>query len=134
MANRVRRTTHFSQNELQCRCGTDRCEDQGMNADFMEVLEQLRELHGQGMIVKSAMRCVHHCIEAKKIAAGGQGGAHTKGCAVDISVKNSADRYQILKHAFALKFDGIGVNAKFIHLDKFANLEKRAGKPRTWTY
>ena len=131
----IKSSEHFSLAELRCKCGRDDCEAKGMNSDFMNNLEILREQYGKGMVINSAERCVKHPIEAKKISTGkSSGGAHTKGCAVDVSVQNSADRYQLLKLAFALGFDGIAVEGLFLHLDKYADLAARVGQPMTWVY
>ena len=131
----VKSSEHFSEQELQCKCGSDDCQAKGMNSDFVADLEELRTQYGKGMVINSAERCVKHPIEAKKIVSGkSPGGAHTKGCAVDVAVSNSADRYQLLKLAFTFEFDGIALENKFIHLDKYAELAARAGRPMTWVY
>lgn len=131
----VTSSEHFSENELRCKCGRYDCQGRGMNGDFMDDLEILRVQYAKGMVINSAERCVKHPIEAEKIANGkSTGGAHTKGCAVDVSVSSSADRYQLLKLAFALGFEGIALENKFVHIDKYANLDVRGGQPMTWVY
>ena len=130
----VKSSEHFSKNELACKCKKTDCEAKGMNSDFIEALEKLRVQYNKGMIINSAERCVKHCIEAKKIAKGKSPGAHTKGCAVDISVTNSVDRHQLLELVYKLEFEGIGIGGTFIHIDKFAELEARKEESMTWVY
>ena len=131
----VRSSEHFSESELACKCGQPDCQDEGMNEDFMADLETLRIDLDQGMIINSAMRCVKHPIEAKKIATGkSPGGAHTKGCAVDIKPRNGHQQYEILWLAFELGFEGIAIETRFIHIDKYAALDARQGLTMSWAY
>jgi len=120
---------YFTQDEMRCQCG---CEQDGMNAEFMEKLTSLRADWGQPMVVNSAYRCPRHPIEVKKAKPG----AHASGRAVDIAVQGE-DAYKFLCAALGHGFTGIGVNqkgnARFIHLD---DLTRDEGWPRptVWSY
>lgn len=120
---------YFTQDEMRCQCG---CNQDGMNAEFMERLTSLRADWGKPMIVTSAYRCPQHPIESKKAKPG----AHASGRAVDIAVQGE-DAHKFLSVAFGHGFTGIGVQQKgggrFIHLD---DLTKDEGWPRPtiWSY
>lgn len=117
---------NFSEDEFRCKCGCGKVE---MRADFMAKLQQLRNAYGKPMIITSGYRCPDHPVEAKKTVSG----AHTTGMAADIAVQGT-DAYNLLKHAFALGFTGIGVQQKgggrFIHLDTM----QRPPRPNVWSY
>jgi len=116
---------NFSADEFNC----SHCGKNEMKADFMLRLQTLRSVYGKPMRVTSGYRCSEHPAEVKKT----QPGAHTSGCAVDISV-DRADAHQLLKLAFAAGFTGIGVQQKgsgrFIHLDTLDSTLR----PTVWSY
>ena len=117
---------YFTELELKC----THCHKDGMNAAFMQKVEDLREEMGFPFIVTSGFRCENHPIEARKASAG----AHTTGKALDISVTGT-DAYMLLEGALRAGFTGIGVNQKgesrFIHLD---TIESEDGRPRPWVW
>lgn len=120
---------YFTQDEMRCQCG---CEQDGMNAEFMEKLTSLRADWGQPMVVNSAYRCPRHPIEVKKAKPG----AHASGRAVDIAVQGE-DAYKFLCAALGHGFTGIGVNqkgnARFIHLDDLTR-DEGWPRPNVWSY
>lgn len=120
---------YFTQDEMRCQCG---CEQDGMNAEFMEKLTSLRADWGQPMVVNSAYRCPRHPIEVKKAKPG----AHASGRAVDIAVQGE-DAYKFLCAALGHGFTGIGVNqkgnARFIHLDDLTR-DEGWPRPHVWSY
>ena len=71
---------YFTKDEMRCQCG---CNQDGMNAKFMEKLTALRAEWNKPMVVNSAYRCTRHPIEARKAKPG----AHATGRAVDIAVE-----------------------------------------------
>lgn len=108
------------------------CSHTGLNEmkpEFMEKLQALRTAYGKPMRITSGYRHATHPVEAKKMKPG----AHASGCACDVAV-DGQQAYELLKHAFALGFTGIGVNQKtsgrFIHLD---TLEEPPRK-NVWSY
>lgn len=103
-----------------------------MDSAFMDKLESLRLCYGKPLAVSSAYRDATHPIEAKKAKPG----SHSTGKAVDLLV-SGADAYRVIEIALRLKFQGIGVNQKgphgqrFIHLD---TLDGGAYRPTIWSY
>ena len=122
-------TIHFKNHELQCHCG---CGENRMDPDFMEKLEVLREKVDFPMFLSSAYRCPSHNAE---VSTSGKTGPHTQGKAVDVRI--SGDKaFELLKHALALGFHGVGISQtgawaqRFIHLD----MADDCPRPRVWTY
>ena len=117
---------NFSADEFNC----SHCGKNEMQADFMSRLQALRMRYGKSMKITSGYRCPEHPIEAKKAKPG----AHASGLACDVGV-DGKQAYELMKHAFALGFTGIGVSQKgsgprFIHLDML----EEAPRPNIWSY
>ena len=116
---------NFSAKEFDC----SHCGKNEMQPDFLQKLQTLRNVYGKPMRITSGYRCPEHPIEAKKANPG----AHSSGCACDVAV-DGQQAYELMKHAFALGFTGIGVNQKtsgrFIHLDTLEELPR----PNVWSY
>lgn len=127
---------YFTKEEMRCQhTGFD-----GMDAQFMELLTELRGAYGKPMRVTSAYRHPTHPIEAKKTKKYGTGkaGSHSTGRAVDIAVERG-EAWELLNLALAMGFTGIGVNQKgdgrFIHLDNIKPDEfDRFLRPTVWSY
>ena len=116
---------NFSKAEFDCtHCGANQ-----MTPAFMSKLQALRMAYGKPMRITSGFRCAQHPIEAKKATPG----AHASGCACDVGV-DGQQAHELMKHAFALGFTGIGVNQKagsrFIHLDTLEG----GPRPNVWSY
>jgi zinc D-Ala-D-Ala carboxypeptidase len=103
-----------------------------MNAEFMEMLTELRVRYAKPLVVTSAYRHPSHPIEARK----SKPGAHTTGKAVDLGVQYG-DAYTILGLALMMGFTGIGVQQKgsgrFIHLDTCTE-QNGFPRPTIWSY
>lgn len=117
---------NFSADEFNC----SHCGKNEMQAEFMSRLQALRMRYGKPMKITSGYRCPEHPIEAKK----DKPGAHASGLACDVGV-DGKQAYELMKHAFALGFTGIGVSQKgsgsrFIHLDML----EEAPRPNIWSY
>jgi len=116
---------YFTEDELKC----SHCGEQGMNDDFMQKVEQLREELGFPFPVTSAYRCPEHPIEAKKSAPG----AHASGRAIDIGISHE-NAYRLIQAAINSGFTGIGINqkgsARFIHIDDL----DYGIRPTVWSY
>ena len=117
---------NFKAEEFDC----SHCGKNEMKPEFMAKLQVLRMRYGKPMRITSGYRCPKHSIEAKKPKPG----AHASGCACDIGV-DGQQAYELMKHAFALGFKGIGVSQKsggprFIHLDTL----EEAPRPNVWSY
>jgi zinc D-Ala-D-Ala carboxypeptidase len=117
---------NFSADEFNC----SHCGKNEMNSEFMGKLQVLRMRYDKPMKITSGYRCPDHPIEAKK----DKPGAHASGLACDVAV-NGQQAYELMKHALALGFKGIGVSQKsngprFIHLDTL----EEAPRPNVWSY
>jgi uncharacterized protein YcbK (DUF882 family) len=116
---------NFKADEFSCKhCGQNK-----MQPEFMDKLQELRNLYGKPMKITSGYRCPKHPIEAAKKASG----AHSTGLAADIGV-DGGEAHKILSLAMQLGFTGIGVQQKgagrFIHVD----LVKSPPRPNVWSY
>jgi uncharacterized protein YcbK (DUF882 family) len=102
---------HFSDEELQCRCG---CGKNKVKPELLEALELLRATYNKPMKVNSGYRCRAH----NDRIGGHHNSAHCDGLAVDIAVPNSVVRHQLLWSIMRSgEFDGVGISHTFIHLD-----------------
>ena len=119
---------YFTELELRCTC----CQKDGINLEFMEKIENLREALSFPFIVTSGYRCPELPIEAVKASVG----AHTTGRAIEISVRGE-EAYRLIKGALNIGFKGIGVNQKgdsrFVHIDDIQNSPERP-RPWVWSY
>ena len=111
---------HFQLSEFNC-THTGRNE---MKLEFLQKLDQLRDICGFPFIVTSGYRDPTHPIEARK----DEPGTHAQGIAADIRVRSGAQAYTLMKHAFALGFTGIALGNGFVHLDT------RQTTAVTWRY
>lgn len=119
-------STHFSDKELACQ----HCGKQGIDPDFLAVLEAIRVEVDFPMPITSGYRCENHPIEAKKTT---KNGAHTQGRAVDVAVSRER-AYLVLKAAVGQGITGLGVEQKgenrFLHLDMADGIPR----PAIWSY
>ena len=114
---------HFTLQEFACRCGCGRVE---MNGEFLERLDQARDLAGAPFHVTSGFRCPAH-----NLAVGGvPGSSHTKGRAVDIACPDSRTRALVLQGLIRAGFGRLGLGKDFIHAD----LDPDKPSPAVWTY
>jgi len=100
---------YFSQKEFVCPC----CGELNIHYEFLLVLDELRRLCGFPLIVSSGYRCPKHNASV----GGVKDSAHVKGLAVDLIAENSHKRHVILKKAFEINIQRIGIGQSFIHLD-----------------
>lgn len=125
-------TEHFKHAELVCPC----CGVNGMDEEFLHVLEDFRIWYAKPMKLSGAYRCPTH---NREVSTTGSTGPHTLGKAVDILVTGE-DAYVLLKAALRFGFTGIGINQRgphgmrFIHLDNLMPEEANGLRPRVWTY
>lgn len=104
---------HFKPNEFACK----HCGENKIDMGLVRMLDSLRTEFGRPIIITSGYRCPEH---NQRVSSTGLDGPHTTGKAVDIGVSRG-DAYRLLKIAFLMGFNRIGVNQKgnsrFIHLD-----------------
>ena len=105
-----------------------------MSDELVDLLDQLRERVGRPVSISSGFRTREHNDDL--ISRGykaSQYSEHLQGNAVDIVVKNSGEKYEIVKTALEIGFTRIGISSNFVHLD----LGDRAGRKDgfvIWTY
>jgi uncharacterized protein YcbK (DUF882 family) len=105
------------------------CQETGKNEMDVAVirkLDHLRDVCGFPFIVTSGYRDLQHSAERHKPNGGG---THTRGIAADIAVNGGRQRMQIVRHACALGFVGIGIAKGFVHVDM-----RDDHKPVMWCY
>lgn len=111
---------HFQIGEFNCsHTGRNLMQD-----DFLVALDELRGVCGFPFHINSGYRDPSHPEEAKKPTPG----VHTQGIAADIRALSGSHKFEIVRHAIALGFTGIGIASTFVHVDR------RKGTPVIWTY
>lgn len=108
MANKTI-TTHFSDHELDCRCGCGKT----VAAELLVRLEALREKQGRPVSINSGARCETYNRQVK----GEKNSWHLKGLAVDVACGDSLFRSEVIRAAIELGFNGIGIAETFVHID-----------------
>ena len=99
--------------------------EDNMNVDFLAKLDEAREFAGIPFIINSAYRSPSHPESIKNPTS-----SHIKGLAVDISAKDSRQRFLILDALMVVGFNRIGIAGTFIHVD--SDLDKSQNV--IWTY
>ena len=113
---------------LACSC----CGVQGMDEQFMSILDTLRHDLGFPFIITSGYRCPNH---NSVVSSTGATGPHTTGKAIDIGVYGD-DAYKLVTAAQDYGITGIGIKqngsyqSRFIHLD----ILSRPEQPRPWIW
>lgn len=100
--------------------------EENMNADFLNKLDEAREIANIPFIINSAYRSPEHNAKI----GGKPNSSHIKGLAVDISVTNSRQRFIVLNALLNVGFTRIGIADTFIHVD----LDSEKSKDVIWTY
>ena len=107
---------YFSPSEFK-RCDPP-CSIDQMDADFLAILDRIREDAGIPLVINCAYRSKAH-----DLAKGRSGNsAHTRGLAVDIRCATSASRFKIVEAAIANGITRIGIGKTFVHIDNDATL------------
>jgi len=105
--------------EFECPC----CKRVIIDFRLLALLESLRErAGGRPVIVNSGYRCE----EYNKKAGGVPRSYHLSGMAADIRIPGAAPE-EVLKHAYAAGFLGLGLYDTFCHLDIRYNLTRWRG-------
>tara|TARA_R110000803_G_scaffold81459_1_gene147416 strand:- start:267 stop:590 length:324 start_codon:yes stop_codon:yes gene_type:complete len=99
--------------------------EENMDVDFLAKLDKAREYANIPFIINSAYRSPSHPESIKRPTS-----SHIKGLAVDISAKDSRQRFLILDALIAVGFSRIGIAGTFIHVD----LDLDKSQNVIWTY
>ena len=122
---------HFTLSEFSCPCGSPNCTGEEMNSDFLELLDEAREIAGIPFKITSGVRCKEYNQDLiKRGYKASRTSSHLKGLAADISCKNSSDRWTIINSLLLAGFCRVGISDTFIHVD--LDLEKQQNV--IWTY
>lgn len=112
--------SYFTTQEFACACGCGFGSKQSdIDPVLIEKLNILRVKLGRPMIVSSGARCQEH----NKAIGGSLSSAHlphhtSHQCrAVDIKIRYSQERYDILEQIFKQDWQRVGIAKTFIHLD-----------------
>ena len=116
---------NFALDEFKCSC----CSKVKIDAAMIDLVQSARDVLGP-LSITSAYRCPSHNASVSKT---GESGPHTTGHALDIGVKDSRHRKQLIDY-FSPKVSGLGIAKTFIHIDL---LDKHNGfemRPNAWLY
>ena len=120
------RWPNFTYEEMLCQ----ETEKSGMDEDFMDLVQRLRNRFGR-LVLNSAFRDKEHSAERDKPTGPG---THYLGVAIDPKVETGDERYRLVRIALKLGFEGIGIAKTFVHLDKPIPGTFHAHRPNIWTY
>ena len=97
-----------------------------MHEEILHMLDAVRKEYGKPIKINSGYR-----TEARNKKIGGvPNSSHLKGLAVDISCKNSKDRFALVKLFLKVGFTRIGIASSFIHVD----VDKTKSQDLIWVY
>ena len=116
---------NFKPEELSC----SHCGELKIHADLMDLLQEARGVLGP-LSITSGYRCSEHNATVSKT---GPNGPHTTGRAVDISVRDSQHRKQLIDY-FAPEVTGLGIAKSFIHIDLLYEEDGFEMRPNSWVY
>ena len=117
---------NFELDEFKCKCG---CDEVKINSDMLDLIQEARDELGP-LSISSAFRCSSH---NSNVSSTGESGPHTTGHALDITVKDSQHRKQLIDW-FATKVTGLGIAKSFIHIDNLTSDEGFDMRPNAWKY
>ena len=115
---------YFTLDEFDC--PTFKGSGVNMDSTLLRMLDDLRERYGKPLRVTSGYRTKEH----NEAVGGVPNSSHLRGVAVDIAATSSRERHDILKLAFEVGFDRIGIANSFLHLD----IDDTKPKDCIWTY
>ena len=116
---------NFKPDEFRCsHCGTLE-----VHEDLLDLLQEAREALGP-LVINSAYRCSTHNAAVSKTGANGP---HTTGKAIDIAVRDSQHRKQLITY-FAPEVTGLGIAKSFIHIDLLYEEDGFEMRPNSWVY
>jgi zinc D-Ala-D-Ala carboxypeptidase len=117
---------NFKLDEFKCKCG---CDEVKINSDMLDLIQEARDELGP-LSITSGYRCPSHNAS---VSSTGEAGPHTTGHSLDISVKDSQHRKQLIDW-FATKVTGLGIAKSFIHIDNLTSDNGFDMRPNAWKY
>ena len=122
---------YFNRSEFSCPCGSPDCTGDNMSEEFLELLDEAREIASIPFHITSGLRCQEYNLDLiKRKYKASKTSSHLKGVAADISCKNSSDRWTIINSLLLTGLCRIGISDTFIHVD----LDKEKQQEVIWTY
>ena len=116
---------NFQPKEVSC----SHCGELKIHSDLMDLLQEARNDLGP-LSISSGYRCSTHNSAVSK---SGANGPHTTGKAIDISVRDSKHRKELITY-FAPKITGLGIAKTFIHIDLLTADDGFEMRPNSWVY
>ena len=116
---------NFKPKELSC----SHCGELKIHSDLMNLLQEARGVLGP-LSITSGYRCPEH---NNKISSTGLSGPHITGKSIDISVRDSQHRKELITY-FAPKVTGLGIAKSFIHIDLLNEEDGFSMRPNSWVY
>ena len=114
---------YFDREEFSCKgtdCGTDgkNCGFNAVDAELVQVLDDVREHFGKPVMITSGCRCRKHNAKV----GGAKNSTHVFGIAADIRVKDidAKEVYKYLDEKYSNKY-GIGKYTGWTHIDVRTN-------------
>ena len=105
-----------------------------MHSDFLERIDEVREVFGRPMVINSGYRTIYKNQEA----GGKPRSSHLDGLAVDVHCNNSRDRFDLMEAFLEVGFTRLGIGNTFIHADLADQIEGEHGGLKDsnviWTY
>tara|TARA_R100001594_G_scaffold135519_1_gene177307 strand:+ start:1597 stop:1977 length:381 start_codon:yes stop_codon:yes gene_type:complete len=122
---------YFNRSEFNCPCGSLGCTGDKMSKEFLELLDEARDIANIPFRITSGLRCEEYNQDLiKRGYKASKTSSHLKGVAADISCKNSSDRWTIINSLLLAGFSRMGISDTFIHVD----LDTEKQHDVIWTY
>mgnify|MGYP001173851072 FL=1 len=116
---------NFALDEFKCKC----CSKVKIDPAIIDLVQSARDELGP-LSITSAYRCPSHNAS---VSSTGDAGPHTTGHALDIAVKDSQHRKELIDY-FATKVTGLGIAKTFIHIDNLTHEHGFNMRPNAWKY
>jgi len=110
-------TKNFNSWEFRCTCGMCKASDNKMDVDFIETLQEARNVADRPLKITSGFRCAQHHLSLQRPTS-----SHTLGLAVDIATPDSSSRHNVVRALIRVGLSRIGIGKNFVHVD--ADLDK----------
>jgi len=116
---------NFTPDEVKCQ----HCGELKISSSLMDLIQTARAELGP-LSITSGYRCSEH---NNNISSTGPSGPHTTGKSLDIAVRDSKHRKELITY-FAPKVPGLGIAKSFIHIDILTAEDGFEMRPNSWVY